>query len=116
MAFRRLAQEHEKLKRRIHAFRVPLSPRGQRVAMVAYVSLGFAGGLGLMGWAIGQSGKKWEAVQNEDGTVTYKVPDAVRARNALNARHLKNSRESALQAHSNLEEHPGRVNESPSLK
>lgn len=37
--FANLSEEHEKLKKRIHSFRIPLSPTGQRIMGFVYFSI-----------------------------------------------------------------------------
>ncbi|CAM9172153.1 unnamed protein product [Choristocarpus tenellus] len=46
-----LREKHEVLKARIHAFRIPLSPRGQLVMSIVYFSIPVVGGYYLMQWA-----------------------------------------------------------------
>ncbi len=42
------SRRHEELKRRIHAFRIPLSPMGIRVMKVVYFTIPIIGGYFLM--------------------------------------------------------------------
>ncbi|CAM9667516.1 unnamed protein product [Discosporangium mesarthrocarpum] len=46
---------HESLKKRIHAFRVPLSPRGQMLMTFVYFSIPLTGGYYWMQWAQGRA-------------------------------------------------------------
>jgi hypothetical protein len=46
--FRELGRKHEALKKRIHAFRIPLSPTGQRIMGFVYFSIPIIGGYYLM--------------------------------------------------------------------
>ena len=48
---RRLSDRHEKLKKKIHATRIPLSRNGQRVMGVVYFTLPIIGGYYVMKWA-----------------------------------------------------------------
>ena len=48
----RLALRHNELKRRIHAFRYPLSPPALAVARVVYFSIPVALGYGLLQWTL----------------------------------------------------------------
>ena len=50
-----LAEKHERLKKRIHNFRIPLSKNGQRVMFVVYFSIPIVVGYNVMQWAIGKS-------------------------------------------------------------
>ncbi len=51
----KIADEHEKLKKRIHSFRIPLSPTGQRIMSVVYFSIPVIGGYFIMQAAISKS-------------------------------------------------------------
>ena len=53
--FSNLAEKHERLKKRIHNFRIPLSKNGQRVMFVVYFSIPIVVGYNIMQWAIGKS-------------------------------------------------------------
>ena len=53
--FSELAEKHERLKKRIHNFRIPLSKNGQRVMFVVYFSIPIIVGYNVMQWAIGKS-------------------------------------------------------------
>jgi hypothetical protein len=44
----KIGQKHEELKKRIHAFRIPLSPRGQMVMKFVYFMCPLIGGYYLM--------------------------------------------------------------------
>jgi hypothetical protein len=70
MALRQLLESHEALKKRIHAFRIPLSPRGQMMAKCVYFVVPLVGGLQIMNWAIQQSEKHWEGVEKVEDEVT----------------------------------------------
>jgi hypothetical protein len=48
---------HEKLKKRIHSFRIPLSPRGQMMMKWVYFITPVIGGYYLMQWAFRQADK-----------------------------------------------------------
>jgi hypothetical protein len=54
---RDLSAQHELLKERIHNFRIPLSPRGQRIMGFVYFCIPVIGGYWIMQAAIGQSQK-----------------------------------------------------------
>lgn len=47
---RELSARHERLKRKIHATRVPLSPAGQRVMGLVYFSVPVVCGYFIMKW------------------------------------------------------------------
>jgi hypothetical protein len=46
--FKDVSRRHEELKKRIHAFRIPLSPAGQRVMGLVYFSIPVIGGYYIM--------------------------------------------------------------------
>lgn len=46
--FQDLRDRHEKLKKRIHAFRIPLSPRGQLAMKCVYFSIPLIAGYFIM--------------------------------------------------------------------
>lgn len=46
--FQQLHEKHERLKKRIHSFRIPLSPRGQAIMKVVYFSIPVIGGYFIM--------------------------------------------------------------------
>jgi hypothetical protein len=48
-------ERHEALKKRVHSFRIPLSPTGIRIAQCVYFSIPVIGGYYVMQWAIGKS-------------------------------------------------------------
>jgi hypothetical protein len=48
---RKIGSEHEKLKKRIHAFRIPLSPTGQNVMKCVYFSIPLILGYFIMDFA-----------------------------------------------------------------
>lgn len=50
-----LSARHERLKERIHAFRIPLSPRGQKIMGFVYFCIPVIGGYFIMQAAIAQS-------------------------------------------------------------
>ena len=52
---RDISARHEALKKRIHNFRLPLSPFYQKVATVVYISIPVVAGYFIMQVAIGQS-------------------------------------------------------------
>ena len=54
---RSLSARHEALKERIHAFRIPLSPAGQRVMGLVYFCIPVVAGYYIMQSAISQSHK-----------------------------------------------------------
>ena len=58
---RDLGRRHGELKRRIHATRVPLGPRGQVVMGLVYFSLPVIGGYFVMDWATSRADRKWGA-------------------------------------------------------
>lgn len=53
--FSNLGKKHERLKKKIHNFRIPLSKNGQRVMFVVYFSIPIIAGYHIMQWAIGKS-------------------------------------------------------------
>lgn len=86
--FQRFREEHEKLKKRIHAFRIPLSPVGQRVMGLVYFLIPIVTGCFVMQMAfkqaevnIGRDGSLLRDTKENDG-----VDDKVRRQNeALNS-------------------------------
>ncbi|CAM9679589.1 unnamed protein product, partial [Heterosigma akashiwo] len=44
---------HERLKTRIHNYRLPLSPAGQKAMGLIYFTIPVVGGYYIMQWAIG---------------------------------------------------------------
>ncbi len=46
--FSDLSERHEALKKRIHAFRIPLSPRNRRIMEVVYFSIPLIAGYFIM--------------------------------------------------------------------
>jgi hypothetical protein len=81
---RQLVERHRRLKEKIHSTRIPLSPAGQRVAALVYMSLPLIGGFYIMTWAMAKSETKWGV--SPDGR--YVVPEAVRARGSVPNREL----------------------------
>ena len=55
--FGKLSEKHERLKERIHGFRIPLSPAGQRFMGFVYMCIPIVGGFYMMQAAIGESHK-----------------------------------------------------------
>lgn len=54
---RDLNRRHEELKHRIHSFRMPLSPAGQRFMAFVYFCVPVVGGYFIMDWATSQAEK-----------------------------------------------------------
>ena len=54
---REISERHESLKKRIHNFRIPLSPFYRRIATAVYISIPVVAGYFIMQVAIGQSMK-----------------------------------------------------------
>jgi hypothetical protein len=52
---RNLMMRHQNLKERIHAYRLPLSPRGQLIMKCVYASIPLVGGYAVMQWAARKS-------------------------------------------------------------
>ncbi len=46
--FSDLSEKHERLKKRIHSFRIPLSPNGQRIMKVVYFCIPVIAGYFIM--------------------------------------------------------------------
>lgn len=65
-----LHESHEKLKKRIHSFRIPLSLRGQMIMSVVYFITPVIGGYYIMQWAFKQAeiniGVNGEKLRNID--------------------------------------------------
>ena len=53
--------------KRVHAFRIPLSPAGQRVAQVVYFSIPVIGGYFIMDWATSKAREEIEFDGGDDG-------------------------------------------------
>jgi hypothetical protein len=68
--FKSIGERHERLKRKIHAFRIPLSPAGQKVMAVVYFSIPVICGVFIMDYAIGKSRSTVEKLEkrSEEGT------------------------------------------------
>jgi hypothetical protein len=60
---KRLLAEHEKLKKRIHAFRIPLSPRGQKIMGLIYFSIPVIMGYFIMQFTNEMSLKNLKAIR-----------------------------------------------------
>ena len=54
---RSIPERHTALKKRIHAFRYPLSPFYLKIAQVVYISVPIVIGYGIMEWTTGQAKK-----------------------------------------------------------
>ena len=70
---RGLSERHERLKERIHAFRIPLSPAGQRVMGLVYFATPVIGGYFIKPQAIAQSHKNIGARGEKLATSTQDV-------------------------------------------
>jgi hypothetical protein len=66
----RIGERHEQLKKKIHAFRIPLSPTGQKIMACVYFSIPVICGLFIMDYAIGKSRPTVEKLEkrSEEGT------------------------------------------------
>ena len=53
--FRRMSAEHASLKERIHTYRIPLPPAGQKLMGFVYFSIPIIGGYYIMQWAVSHS-------------------------------------------------------------
>jgi hypothetical protein len=49
--FRDWQERHKRFVKKVHAFRIPLSPQGKAVAQVVYFSVPVVAGYFIMGWA-----------------------------------------------------------------
>ncbi|KAG5178356.1 hypothetical protein JKP88DRAFT_225304 [Tribonema minus] len=65
-----LRGRHEALKKRIHNFRIPLSPRGQLAMQVVYFTVPFVGGMAIMQWARSKADKNLEHLQVVEAAAT----------------------------------------------
>jgi hypothetical protein len=54
---RSIPARHAELKKRIHAFKMPLSPAGIQVMQVVYITIPIVAGYFVMEWANGQADK-----------------------------------------------------------
>lgn len=52
---RELGERHERLKKKIHSTRIPLSKNGQRVMAAVYFSIPVVAGYYIMQWAQGRA-------------------------------------------------------------
>jgi hypothetical protein len=52
---RKMSAGHTALKERIHAYRIPLPPAGQKLMGFVYFSIPVIGGYSIMQWAVAQS-------------------------------------------------------------
>ena len=77
---RELGRRHGELKRRIHATRIPLGPKGQVVMGLVYFSIPCIGGYFIMDWATGRADDKWGIGGGHfgrEGAAEHKVPAAM---------------------------------------
>ena len=74
--FSKLGEKHERLKKKIHNFRIPLSKNGQRVMFFVYFSIPIITGYHVMQWAIGKSeenlGAQGEILKSRKSSQYYK--------------------------------------------
>eukprot|EP01039_Chlorochromonas_danica_P002442 gene2442-2675_t len=63
--FEDFSAKHEQLKKRIHSFRMPLSPTGQRIMKVVYFSIPLISGYYIMKAAKEESERNKKAFQLE---------------------------------------------------
>lgn len=89
-----LSARHQRLKARIHAFRMPLSKRGQIAMNLVYFSIPVIGGHYIMQWANGQApgNLRNAGVLPESGEGRARSKTEVQ-NNALEGRLLKMRRE-----------------------
>ncbi|TMW63033.1 hypothetical protein Poli38472_005651 [Pythium oligandrum] len=73
---RQLGAAHERLKKRIHSFRIPLSKNGQRAMSVVYFSVPVIGGYFVMKWAERRADRNFQLeedkIRNATGASTTK--------------------------------------------
>lgn len=62
---RDLQARHKAFVKRVHAFRIPLSPRGRAIAQIVYFSVPIIGGYFIMDWA---TNKAKEEIQYNDAS------------------------------------------------
>ncbi len=62
---RELQERHKRFVKKVHAFRIPLSPRGKAVAQVVYFSIPVVAGYYIMGWA---TDRAKEEIQYDDSS------------------------------------------------
>ena len=91
--FQDVSAAHERLKKRIHAFRMPLSPSVYRIAMFCYFTIPIVGGYFLMQY----TNRQREANLGRDGSrlaESHQVSREVLAQNAELQRFLAEKRRS----------------------
>ena len=78
---RDLFRKHKEIKQRIHNFRIPLSPTGQKFAALFYFTAPLVCGYYIFQYTTAKSAGKWGAIKDADGRVIgYKVPDSAEQR------------------------------------
>lgn len=60
---RGLSERHEIFVKRVHAFRIPLSPRGQRFMGLVYFSIPVVAGYFIMQYALDQAEKNMKGLE-----------------------------------------------------
>ena len=91
--FQDISAAHERLKKRIHAFRMPLSPTVYRIAMFCYFTIPIVGGYFLMQY----TNRQRDANLGRDGSrlaESQQVSREVLAQNAELQRFLTEKRRS----------------------
>ncbi|KAJ1442099.1 hypothetical protein B484DRAFT_342882 [Ochromonadaceae sp. CCMP2298] len=91
--FKDVSRRHEELKKRIHAFRIPLSPAGQRVMGFVYFSIPVIGGYYIMQWAISQSERNLEGLKISSQERKKDVTEQNAALGMLLDRHKHNQKD-----------------------
>ena len=89
--FQDISEAHERLKKSIHAFRMPLSPTAYRIAMICYFSFPIIGGYYLMQF----TDKQREVNLGRDGSLlkeSHEVNREVLAQNAELIKFLEQKR------------------------
>ncbi|GAB5031299.1 Hypothetical protein NocV09_00501670 [Nannochloropsis oceanica] len=75
---RDLQERHKRFVKKVHAFRIPLSPQGKAVAQVVYFSVPVVAGYFIMGWATDRA--KAEIQYSDDYDEAKKTSGFGRAR------------------------------------
>ena len=75
-------ERHKRFVKKVHAFRIPLSPQGKAVAQVVYFSVPVVAGYFIMGWATDRAKAEIQYSDNYDETNTTSAFGGARAAGA----------------------------------
>ena len=72
-------ERHKRFVKKVHAFRIPLSPQGKAVAQVVYFSVPVVAGYFIMGWATDRAKAEIQYSDSDDEGNTTMVFGSARA-------------------------------------